>query len=100
MEEAITEVEGSKDEHKVVAYTLSTCGWCKKTKKLLKELDVEHKCIDIDQLWGNEGKKIREEFKKHNKAMSAPTIVIDDGEEVIIGYKEDKIREVFEDDED
>ena len=100
MEEAVTEVEGSNDEHEVVAYTLSTCGWCKKTKKLLNDLGVKYKYIDIDLLWGNEGKKVREEFKEHNKAMSCPTIVVDDGEEVIIGYKEDKIREVFGDDED
>lgn len=97
MEEAVKEVEGSNDEHKVVAYTLSTCGWCKKTKKLLKELDVEHKCIDIDLLYGNEAKKIREVLKEHNESMSCPTLVIDDGEEVIKGFKEDKIREVLGD---
>ncbi|MFO7991948.1 MAG: glutaredoxin family protein [Thermoplasmata archaeon] len=100
MEEAIKEVEGEKDEHEVVAYTLSTCGWCKKTKKLLKELGVKHKCIDIDLLWGNEGKKIREELAEYNPKMSAPTVVIDEGEEVIIGFDEEKIREVLEDDEE
>lgn len=100
MEDAVTEVDGDNDKHEVVAYTLSTCGWCKKTKRLLKELDVKHKCIDIDLLWGNEGKKIREEFEKHNPKMSAPTLVIDDGEEVIIGFDEEKTREVLEDDEE
>ncbi|MBD3172715.1 glutaredoxin family protein, partial [Candidatus Bathyarchaeota archaeon] len=41
-------VEGSNKEHKVFLYTLSTCGWCKKTKELLKEKDIAYEFIDLD----------------------------------------------------
>jgi glutaredoxin-like protein NrdH len=45
-------VSGSNREHKVQVYTLSTCGWCKKMKALLKKLDVEYEYEDIDLLQG------------------------------------------------
>lgn len=88
----MTKVEGKNREHKVTIYTLSTCGWCKKTKKLLKDLEVEYEYFDIDILTGGEEGRIREEMRKHNPRMAAPTIVVDDGKEVIVGFEEEKIR--------
>ncbi len=35
---------------KVVLYALSTCMWCKKTKKLLNELAVDYYYVDVDLL--------------------------------------------------
>ncbi|MFW6305704.1 MAG: glutaredoxin family protein [Candidatus Saliniplasma sp.] len=90
-----TKVEGEKDEHDVKIYTLSTCGWCKKTKKFLKEHGVEYEYIDIDLLEGDERKEIMEEFKEYNPKKNCPTIVVDEGETVIVGYMEDKIKEVL-----
>ena len=88
-------VPGSKKDHKVMIFTLSTCGWCKKTKKLLKDMDVEYEYTDIDQVSGDEREKVREELRKHNPRMSAPTIVIDDGKNVIVGFDEEEIREAL-----
>lgn len=88
-------VPGSKKDHKVMIFTLSTCGWCKKTKKLLKDLDVEYDYEDIDLVSGEEREKVREELRKHNPRMSAPTIVIDDGKNVIVGFDEEEIREAL-----
>lgn len=88
-------VPGSKKNHKVMIFTLSTCGWCKKTKKLLKDLDVEYEYTDIDTVSGEEREKVREELRKHNPRMSAPTIVIDDGKNVIVGFDEEEIREAL-----
>ncbi len=89
-------VEGENDEHDVKIYTISTCGWCNKTKKLLKSLDVEYEYADIDTLSGEKRDKARDELEEYNPDMSTPTIVIDDGEEVIVGFKKDKIEEIFE----
>jgi glutaredoxin-like protein NrdH len=88
----MTKVEGKNREHKVEIFTLTTCGWCKKTKKLLNELEVDYEYFDIDNLNGEEGNRVREEMRKHNPRMSAPTIVIDDGKHVIVGFKEEEIR--------
>jgi glutaredoxin len=76
-------------------FTLSTCGWCKKTKQLLKDLDVEYEYVDIDTISGEEREKVREELRKHNPRMSAPTVVIDDGKNVIIGFDEEEVREAL-----
>ncbi len=91
-------VSGERNERKVKVFTISTCGWCKKVKNFLEENDVEYEYIDIDQVEGEEKKKVREELKKYNSKMSCPTLVIDEGEEIIIGFKKDEIREALCDD--
>jgi glutaredoxin len=88
-------VAGEKKDHKVMVYTLSTCGWCKKMKALLKDLGVEYSYVDIDQAQGEEAKQVREDLKKYNPRASAPTLVIDNGNEVVIGFDEEKVRRLL-----
>jgi len=85
-------VQGKNKGHKVALYTISTCGWCKKTKRLLKELDIEYEYADLDVVTGDEGKEVREALKKWNPRQNVPTMVVDDGKEVIIGFKEENVR--------
>jgi len=77
----------------VKLYSLSTCGHCKSTKKLLSECKVEYEYIDIDTLVGEERKAILEDVKKVNLRCSFPTIII--GDKVIVGYKEKEIKEAL-----
>ncbi len=93
--DAIKKVEGEKKDHDVKLFALSTCGWCKKTKKLLGEVDVEYECIDFDLLKDEEKDKMRKELKDYNPSISFPTIVID-GETVIVGFKEKDIKEALD----
>lgn len=86
-------VDGN-DKGKVVLYALSTCGWCKKTKELLKELEVEFSYIYVDLLEGEERNNIIEQVKKFNKQLSFPTLIIDD-EETIVGFNEEGIKEAL-----
>ena len=86
-------VKGKNKEHHVKIYTLSTCGWCKKTKELLKELDVEYEYINVDTLTGDDSVQAREEVKKYNKFRTYPTIVIDKGKHVILGFNDTEIKE-------
>lgn len=90
-----TKVNGKNKKHHVILFALSTCGWCRKTKELLKSLEVEFNYVDVDTLSGNDLVTVRQEVKKHNPRISFPTIVIDNGKEVIIGYQDEKIREVL-----
>jgi glutaredoxin-like protein NrdH len=85
-------------EREVKMYALSTCAWCKKTKKYLNERNVQYEIEDVDLLTGDEKAAVKSAVAKHNPRISYPTIVIDGGETVIIGYDEDKLREVFGDD--
>ena len=94
----MNKVQGKNREHKVKVYTLSTCGWCKKMKGLLETLGVEYEYVDIDLLSGEESARVREELKKYNPRASCPTLVVDDGKEVIIGFDEEKVRRCFADD--
>jgi len=88
-------VSGTNASHDVTIFTLSTCGWCRKTKELLKDLGVKYEYIDMDKIEGMDQITARTELKKHNPRASYPTIVIDNGKMVIIGFKEDEIRGVF-----
>ena len=87
-------VEG-KNKGDVVLYALSTCGWCKKTRMLLEEMEVEYYYIYVDLLEGDERQEIIEQLKKWNPQLSFPTIVINN-EECIVGFNEDKVRENLE----
>ena len=90
-------VGGKKDDRDVKVFTISTCGWCKKVKKLLRSLQVQYEYVDIDTIEGDEKKEVKEDLKQYNRKLSCPTLVIDEGEEVIIGFKEDEIEEALED---
>ena len=77
----------------VKIFSLSTCSHCKATKKLLGDCGVKYEFTDVDLLKGEERKAILEDVKKFNPRCSFPTIVI--GDKVIIGYKEDDIKEAL-----
>lgn len=82
------------DRGKVLMYGLSTCVWCKKTKKLLTDLGIEFDYIFVDQLEGEEENQAVEEVKRFNPSVSFPTTIIN-GEKAIVGFKEKEIREAL-----
>jgi glutaredoxin len=77
----------------VKIYTLSTCSHCKATKNFFNECAVKYNFTDVDLLTGEERTAIIEEVKKLNERCSFPTIII--GDKVIIGFRENEIREVL-----
>lgn len=81
------------NETNVFIYTLSTCSHCKATKKLLSECTVPYDYVDVDLLKGEERKATLDNVRKVNPKCSFPTIVI--GETVIVGHKEDQIKEAL-----
>jgi glutaredoxin len=79
---------------KILLYALSTCIWCKTTKKFLDKLGVEYSYIYMDQLEGDDKEKNMDELIKWNPCCSFPTVVIND-EKCIVGFKEDEIKEAL-----
>ncbi len=77
----------------VKMYSLSTCSHCKATKRFLNECQVQYEFTDVDLLEGEERQAILEDVRKINPRCSFPTIII--GETVIVGYKEDEIKEAL-----
>ena len=80
-------------EKEVKIFSLSTCSHCKSTKKFLSDCTVKYDFVDVDLLEGDERKAILEDVKKFNPKCSFPTVII--GETVIVGYKEEKIKEAL-----
>ena len=85
-------VEGSKKDHELRLYAISTCGWCRKTRSFLEDNDVAYEYVYVDLLKGQDQADIVEEVSKLNPDRTFPTMVID-GDEVLIGFKEDAIKE-------
>lgn len=77
----------------VQIYSLSTCSHCKATKKFLDRCAVKYEFTDVDLLDGEERMAILEDVRRWNPQCSFPTIII--GDKVIVGYREDEIREAL-----
>ncbi len=77
-------------------YALSTCAHCTKTRELLAAflapdaLTVHY----VDRMAGDERNDHMRELRRLNPELSFPTVVI--GEEVVIGAKFDKIKELLD----
>ena len=88
-------VSGKNSKHRVLLYALSTCAWCKKTKKFLKENDIEYEYVDVDLTNDEDHEKIREDLIKRGSEPSYPTIIIDN-KTVITGFRVDLLKEALE----
>jgi len=88
-------VQGKNGKHKVLIYTISTCAWCKKTKKFLSDNDIEYEYIDIDLCKEVDQEKIRKDIRNRGEVVAFPTMVVDD-KILITGFLTDKIKEVLE----
>lgn len=74
-----------ENQAKVFIYTLSTCIHCRRTKKLLNDLNIDFDFVDVDLLEGEERARVVAEMKKYNPLSSFPTICI--GDDVVVGYR-------------
>ena len=83
-----------REKGKIVLYALSTCVWCRRTKKLLGELGVAYDFVFIDQKSSEERELYKDEIRKHNPRCSYPTLVLND-ERCIVGYQDTEIREAL-----
>ena len=88
---SVKHVDGTNKKHSVFLYALSTCVWCKKTKQLLKDLDVCYDYIDVDMLIGEEQDKVVREIEVVNPQGGFPTMVINKIK-TIVGYKPEEIQ--------
>ncbi|MDH7486839.1 MAG: glutaredoxin family protein [Anaerolineae bacterium] len=80
--------------HKVTFYGLSTCGWCRRTKRFLDAHGVDYELIYVDLLTGAERQRIMNEVSRWNPRLTFPTVVVD-GKLTVIGYSEERLREAL-----
>jgi len=84
----IEKVAGPNTKHRVMVYALSTCAWCKKTKKYLQDKGIEYEFVDVDLCSGKEIDTIREDLKKRGLGMTFPVVIVDDKSHVV-GFREE-----------
>jgi len=89
----VVKVPGDRKDHQVFVYALSTCGWCKRTKKFLKDNKVHHEYVDVDMAGPEDRKKIESDLRKWN-CHAYPAVLVD-GKKLIIGFKADEIKEAL-----
>ncbi|MFZ5974936.1 MAG: glutaredoxin family protein [Bacillota bacterium] len=75
-------------------FALSTCGWCKKTKKFFNDNGIAYSYIDVDTLPASEADRVVKEQAKYNPGGSFPTIVIN-SKQCIVGYDEARLKELI-----
>ncbi len=88
-----THIDG-KNKGEIMLYALSTCVWCKKTKRLLRELGIAYDYVFVDLLDDDEKENAKKELERWNPCGSFPTIVVND-KESIVGYDVQKIKELI-----
>ena len=84
-----TNVDG-KDCGDVKLFALSTCGWCKRTRKYFEDAGIAYSYIYVDKLHGDDRKEAIKIMRKYDKSESFPTIVVDNSE-CIVGFNKGKI---------
>ncbi|MBN1538760.1 MAG: glutaredoxin family protein [Candidatus Thermoplasmatota archaeon] len=75
-------------------YAISTCVWCRRTKKLLEDLGVGYSYVFVDLLDRDPRSEVEAEVMKWNPRCSFPTMVIDN-KRCIVGFQEEEIREAL-----
>jgi glutaredoxin len=73
---------------KVSMYTLSTCPWCRKTKKFFKDRNIPFDFVDYDLASEQEQEKISKDMMHYTDHIAFPFVRI--GDRVIIGYNPEK----------
>ncbi len=89
--DCLEEVEGSKKDHNLVLFALSTCPHCRSARNFLDNNDLAYRYVYLDLLKGDEQKNVLEEASKYNPRKSFPTLVVDD-DQVLVGFTENDWR--------
>ena len=77
----------------VTLYALSTCPYCRMTRKYLDENNVDYDLTEVDLLEGDERQQAIEEVKRISGGTSFPVIIVDD--EVIVGFNKLRLKELL-----
>jgi glutaredoxin len=77
----------------VFMYTLSTCPWCRKTKKYFADHNIPFKYVDYDLASVEEQERIEKEMRARGGPLSFPWVLI--GDELVVGWNPAKYDELL-----
>ena len=90
----LTKVSGTKNDHKVTVFALSTCVWCKLTKQYLSENGVTYEFVDVDLLNEKDKNTVHQTITSKGCLLSYPTTIVDD-KIVITGFRKEQLKEAL-----
>jgi len=94
IEDLATKVDGTNDSINLMAFTLSTCQWCKKFKRYMKDHNVAFKYIDVDQIDPSDKAQILNFLRSNFENRVSYPFLICDGE-AVVGYNPNKYDELL-----
>ncbi len=80
-------------KQKPTVYALSTCPYCKRTRRFLDEHKISYECIEVDLLDDKAQDEVMEKVEKLTGKRVFPVVVV--GGEVIVGHDETKLKKAF-----
>jgi glutaredoxin len=78
---------------KPMVYALSTCPYCKRTKRFLDQHKIAYDFKDVDLLDDDEQDRVLDEIEKMTGRRSFPVVII--GSEIIVGHDEEKLKKAL-----
>jgi glutaredoxin len=77
----------------VKVYALSTCPYCRMTRKYLDENNVQYDVTEVDLLEGDEKAAAIDEVRTVSGGTSFPVVIV--GDEVVVGFNKKRIMELL-----
>lgn len=74
-------------------YTLSTCPWCRKTKKFFKDKGIQFDFIDYDLASEDVQNRIATEMMKNTGHIAFPFVRI--GDTVVVGFNPERYEQLL-----
>lgn len=74
-------------------YALSTCPYCRMTKRYLDDHGISYVLTEVDLLEGDERQAVVDEIKKLSGGTSFPVLVADD--QVIVGFNKTRMADIL-----
>ena len=83
----------AENHPKPKVYALSTCPYCKRTRRFLDDHKIAYDCIEVDLLEDKRQDEVMEEVEKLTGKRAFPVVII--GKEIIVGHDEARLRKAL-----
>lgn len=90
-----TKEDGCKDFGEIRVFALSTCAFCKKALKYLRDNSIKFMYIYVDDLEPGNKQELKDKLKETYKQDVGFPFMIINGDQVIVGFKEDEYKTLF-----
>jgi glutaredoxin len=81
------------EKEKPTVYALSTCPYCKRTRRFLDDHKIDYECIEVDLLDDKAQDEVMDKVEKLTGKRVFPVVVV--GKDIIVGHDETKLKKAF-----